>query len=121
MKLRQELLREHEIYNPYYLAQAAGNKLYIGYIPGENGLRAHYAYWSVNGVNFQVNPKGPWYERGNKHFSIAGRDNKQKALLEAMEWIREKFGITEWEKAPFMSYQVKGTIAKVKALIKETN
>ena len=117
MKLRQNLLREHRIYNAYDLAKAVGNKVYIDYTPSESGRMAHYAHWSVIGVNFQVNPKGAWYEHGNKQFSIRGREYKEEALLEAIEWVREKFGITAWEKAPFMSYQIKGTIARVKALI----
>lgn len=121
MKLRKNLLREHRIFNAHELAKAAGNKLYIDYIPGENGLRAHYAYWSVVGVGFKVNPQSAWYEYGNKRFSIAGRDCKEEALLEAIEWAREKFGITAWEKAPYFSYQIKGTIAKVKALIGKSN
>ena len=119
MKLRKNLLREHRIYNAYELAKAAGNRVYIDYTPSERGRMAHYAHWTVVGVNFQVNPKSPWYEYGNKHFSIGGREHKEEALLEAIEWAREKFGITAWEKAPFMSYQIKGTIAKIKALIKE--
>ena len=119
MKLRKNLLREHKIYNGYELAKAAKNKVYISYIPGENGLRAHYAYWTVIGIDFKINPESAWYEYGHKHFSIGGRECKEKALLEAIEWVKEKFGIAEWEKAPYFSYQVKGTIAKVKALIKD--
>ena len=65
------------------------------------------------GINFKTDPSGAWYNYGHKSFSMYGRGDKQAKLEDAMGWVKERYGITEWERDVFGSYQIKGTLAKV--------
>jgi len=115
-RITKNQLRELKIYNPYNLATRAGSKLYIGYIPGENGRMAHYPYWAVVGVGFKVNPNSSWYNYGNKRFAIGCRADKIQMLNDAIQWCYDKYEIPkdQWEKDPFGGWQIKGTIELVR-------
>lgn len=114
MAITKNKLRELKIFNPYGLAKAGRSKLYIGYDLGESGRMAHYPQWTVVGVDFKVEPNSPWYNHGNKTFSVSCRENKIPMLNEAIQWCYEKFGIPkdQWEKDQFGGYQIAGTIKK---------
>lgn len=47
-----------------------------------------------------------------------GREDKLPKLQEAMDWVKDNYRITEWERDIFGSYQIKGTIEKINALAK---
>jgi len=119
MKLTKSILREHKIHNPYNLARKAKNRIYIGYSPADYGRAGQPAHWTVVGIDFSTDPEGHWKDYGNKTFALWGREYKQKSLEEAIQWANENFGTNEWEKAPFNSYQIKGTLARIEAMIKE--
>jgi len=113
MKLSKKVLREYRIFNSHNLARIAGSKLYIGYSPAEYGRASHCASWDVVGINFKTDPSGAWYNYGHKSFSMYSREDKASQLEKAMQWVKENYGIAEWERDVFGSYQIKGTLAKV--------
>lgn len=114
MRLTKNKWREYKIFNPHNLASRGGSILYIGYIGGENGRMAHCPYWAVVGIGHKVNPDGPWYEYGNKHFIVSHREVKQLKLTAAMVWCQTHFDIPVdgWERDCFGSYQLKGTMKR---------
>lgn len=118
MKLTKNILRENKIINPYELAKVTENKIYIDYSPAENGRMARYAQWEVVGIGFKTDPNGHWLDYGHKTFIVLGREDKQCKLQEAILWANDNFGTTEWEKDPFGSYQIKGTLAKIENIIR---
>ena len=111
--------RELGIFNPHGIQERAKSKLYIGYKVQDYGLSGQGAGWAVYGRDFKTDPDGPWYDRGDKTFSVWGRDDKQTVLVIAMEWVKENYGITEWERGPWNSYFPKGTLAEAKQVSKE--
>lgn len=120
MKITKDILRKNKIFNPYNLAQDAGNKLYINYAPAENGKISHYACWTVTGIGFKTNPQGHWTENYCKTFTVHIREEKPTKLQEAIAWVKEKYDLDCSEKDPFGAYQVVGTMEKIAAKIKNS-
>ena len=113
MKLTKRVLRENKIINSYDIARIAESKLYISYSPADYGRASHSASWDIMGINFKTDPSGAWYNYGHKSFGMYGRGDKLPKLADAMRWVKETYGITEWEKDIFGSYQIKGTLALI--------
>ena len=113
MKTKEEL-RVLKIFNPHGLARLGNSRMFITYTPGEEGRMAHYPYWSVVGIGFKVCPDAPWYDNGHKTFHVTHRGNKIIQLNAAIEWCYKNFDIPKegWEKAPFDSWQLKGTLKR---------
>ena len=118
MKLTKKVLRENRIFNPHNLAREAGSKLYIGYTSAEYGRASDSASWSIVGITFKTDPNGAWYNNGHKTFSVYSHEAKVVKLEEAMQWVKENYGITEWERDIFGSYQIKGTLEKLTSNLK---
>ncbi len=118
MKLTKSVLREKRIFNPHNLARRAGNRLYIGYASADYGRAAHCASWDIIGIDFKTDPNGAWYNYGHKSFSVGCREEKLARLEEAMQWVKENYGIAEWERDIFGSYQIKGTLDRISSEIR---
>lgn len=117
-RITKQQLRERHIFNSYNLARAAGNKLFISYTPAENGRASHCAAWDIVGIDFKTDSAGAWYNYGHKSFMVGSRQDKQPQLEIAMQWVKDNYGITEWERDIFGSYQIKGTLDKITELVK---
>ena len=118
-RLTKQQLRELHIFNPHNLAREAGCELYIGYSPADYGRAAHSASWDIIGINFKTDPNGAWYNYGHKSFPMYGRSDKESQLKEAMQWVKKNYGITDWERDVFGSYQIKGTLERLASRIQE--
>ncbi len=118
MKITKAQLKLISIHNPHNMARIAGSKLYIGYLPAEAGRAAHYSAWTIIGIGFDTNKGGAWYDYGQKNFPFACREEKESELQKAKQWVKDTYGITEWERDVFGSYQIKGTLAKIQELLK---
>ena len=113
MRLTKNQLREYKVFNPYNLASVTKSKLYIDYSPQDIGQGGRSSHWSVVGIDFHTDPDAHWQDNGNKSFLVWGRTDKDSKLQEAMDWVKEIHGITEWERDPFGGYQIKGTLKKL--------
>lgn len=94
------------IYNAFGLAERTRTKMFIHYQPQS---RVSVSAWSVVVLG-----------GSSKHyytvtdFVVWGRKDTKSRLAEAMEWVKSKYGITEWDKSPFGSYHPKGTMDSLK-------
>ena len=109
IRVTKDLLRGIRIHNSYMLAQKAKSAAFITYAPATTGLGAVYAYWALNIVGYNCDVDSCIIQ-GFKRYTVTCREEKPIQLQKAMEWAREALHIDEWEKDPFGSYQVKGTI-----------
>ena len=119
MKLTQALLREYKIFNPHNLCRAAKSKLFIDYIPADNGRFAQSSKWQVVGIGFATDTEHAWYNNGCKTFLVGSHQNKQPELEKAISWCKQAYGIGEFERDVFGCYQIKGTLDKIATMIKE--
>jgi hypothetical protein len=106
-------LREMHIHNPFNIMTNTGSKLFISYTGASYGRAIECATWRIIGNGFKTDPKGAWYNYGNKTFNVFCRADKEPKLKEAMAWVKETYGITEWERDVFGCYQIKGTLEKL--------
>lgn len=112
MKLTKRVLEQHHIHNPYNLAEKAGSKIYIDYIPADNGrLTARYAFWTTYRLDF-LRPENKTKE-GAKQFVVRSRDEKEMILKEAIEWVKRFYNIEISEKDVFSAWHPKGTLKKL--------
>lgn len=107
-------LRAQRLFNSWDIATAAGNKVLIAYSnsTGRMGTGMHV---QVFGIGFKTDPKGPWYNYGNKTFLVNGIKDKPLKLLAAQGWasIQGYVGpYTEWERDPFGGWHPKGSILR---------
>ncbi len=100
------------VHNSYGIMKRSVCKLFISYSPQDSGRAGHGAHWIVVGNGFLTDPKGPWYDNGNKSFLIWDRGCKQSELDNVMAWVAERYGITKWEHGPWDSYFPKGAMLK---------
>jgi hypothetical protein len=111
-------LRLAGITNPWGLCVLGGGRVYIDHRSAGTCISAA---WMVYGVKGGTDPKGPWYNYGNKSFSSYG--DKGKALAEAKEWATEKYGTLDWVRDPFGAWQdarvVARAVEKLKAGVKD--
>lgn len=120
MKLTKKILCANNICNSYLLAQKAGNKIFIDYVPADNGrLTSHYAYWKTQRLDF-LRPENKSKE-GSKHFTVTCRDEKEKVLKQAIAWIKQVYGIEITEKDPFGGWHPTFTMEKLSAIIGVVN
>lgn len=111
MKLTKKILSEHGIRNSYNIAKKVGSKIFIDYVAADNGrLTSHSAYWQFVRLT----------EDGYAHKDFLGvhRDNKVIVLQEAVAYAKRIYNTDITDKDPFGAYHPKGTLEKLKALIK---
>ncbi len=111
MKLTKKLLNEHHIFNSYDIADTLGTKIFIEYIPADNGrLTSHYAYWRM--IRHADD------RRYNKHFTVTHREVKQTVLQEAIAYVNDTHHINITDKDAFGAYHPEGTLKKLEDIIK---
>lgn len=109
MKLTKKILSEHHIHNPYNLAEKVGNKIFIDYVPADNGrLTSHYAYW--NFVRFADDG------RYHKAFTVTHREVKEAVLQQVIALVKKKYGINITDKDVFGGYHPEGTLKKLESM-----
>lgn len=97
-----EQLRTIRIFNAHDFA-GYGN-VYISYCPQLLGRGGRSAHWGVYRAGYQTDRNAPWYDYGNKVFTVWGRQDKAAKLEEAKAWASKKYKIKEWAKTPFGDY-----------------
>lgn len=112
-KLTKNQMRQMGLHNSWDIARAAGNNLYISYMPAESGRAAHYAFWQVVGIGIKTDKDAVWFHYGHKTFDVGYREDKPIKLKEAMGWCHKKYGTLGFEKDPFGGYQVMGTMRRI--------
>lgn len=109
MNLTKKILREHNIHNSYNLAKKAGTKIFIDYIPADNGrLTACYAYWEY----MCLTDTGYYH----KEFTITHREVKVSILQEVIAYVKRKHGINITDKDVFGGYHPEGTLKKLREI-----
>ncbi len=110
MKITKKLLNEHNIFNSYNLAQVVGSKIFIDYIPADNGrLTSRYAYWKYT----RLAETGYYH----KDFTVTHREAKEPKLQEAIAYVKSKHGINITDKDIFGAYHPEGTLNKLQEII----
>jgi len=116
MKITKNILNLNNIHNSYNLAEKVGNKIFINYVPAdEGGLSSHYAYWQSQRLDFIITQNKS--KQGTKDFTVSCRENKLPKLQEAIKWIKNIYGIEITDKDPFGGWHPKETISKLEKLI----
>lgn len=114
-----EQLGEVGVHNAHLFA-GHGNA-FVMYLAADHGWR-HGAMWRVARPGFLTDPKGPWYNYGNKTFVVFGRHDKLAVFEEAKAWASERFGIKEWARTPYGSWMdaefVKARLKELRAQLK---
>jgi hypothetical protein len=117
VRKQQEAFRANRIFNSYGICEAGGGTAYISYTPAGTGRDIRCAKWSVIGVSgHKPDPKGPWYDQGNKAFIGKMRS---PAFEEAKAWASEKYGIKAWLKDPWGGWQDAEVLNRVVNSLKE--
>lgn len=123
MKLTKKLLREHRIFNSWGIAQALGNKIFLGYQTAEYGRMSRSPAWQVIGLDFQTDSKAPWYNNGRKTFWAFGRGNyreeKVRAFNEAVAWVKGTYGLEMTDRDPWGDYHPAGSLDRLKEILQE--
>jgi len=103
------------IFNPWEMCKFGGGAIYISYRAADYGRGGHGGpAWAVHGVNVTPDKEGHWANHGSKIFDTS-RERRVEDLERAMIWCRGKFGIEDWEKDCFGSYQKKGTMERARS------
>lgn len=106
-------LHEFGIRSPYDIATKAGQpSLFVVYHPQRSA--ATPAKWVIKAIDFDTDPKAPWYNYGCKTFypeHPLTKENKDAAGHKALAWASKQYGVGKWERSPFGSYHPKGTLA----------
>lgn len=120
MKLTRKQLEPLGIHNPHNIMTKTGSRLYISYTGPDYGRGGHgMAHWQVIGNGFATDKNSAWYNHNHITFNIWDRTKKESKLQEALVWVEATYGISEFERDPFGCYQIKGTLDKLKQLLKQ--
>jgi hypothetical protein len=120
MRLSKIQLKTIKIFNPHNIMRICNNKLYVDYTGVDNTRGGHGAYWKVIGNGFNTAPESKSYHDNYcKTFLIWDRTHKEEKLQEALAWVKETYGITEFERDSFGCYQIKGSMAKLSKIFKD--
>lgn len=90
------------VFNSHMAAQFAGKQgfpaLWIDKYVSQGHRDVRSPCWVVRSPNEPLDPKN-WHYGYGKNFVMWGR-NDPKALQEAMDWAKERYGVEEWVKIP---------------------
>jgi len=112
--ITQQRLCNYNINNPYSLAVEGYSKLYVDYVPADQNRLGDYPLWRIVGIGFKTAPNDTCPHHGHKTFIIPDEKSTEKVLKAAFHWCLLKYAIRvdQWEKDPFGSYQLLGTLQK---------
>lgn len=98
------------IHNPHNIASLTPDKLFISWTP--SSARGGYpAFFQIAHIGDSSDPKADY---GHKMFRLlGGKEGREKGLAEAIVWANARYGVREWVKDPFGSYQDARAIALV--------
>lgn len=105
MKLTKKLLEKIGIHNGF---NYAAGKPYLYYTSACNSPYNRSSSWSIyqKGKNLGEH----WTDDNAKVFAIYSRTTKQEKFDEAVEWMRNKFGIEEVVKTPMGTWMDKSFV-----------
>lgn len=130
MSKANDRLRAIGIHNSWeVMTRAARDGLkedvWIYYQPGTTGRSSRTARWVVDSTSQKTDPGGHWMDYNRKVFpTYGGVKERPEKLTEALMWVADKYGITDWEKIPGVygtALFPKSVADHIKSLLKEVD